>query len=66
MVSRLPVYAVLISGFCLCAADLHQAVRAGDLDAVKQLIGSGVNVNARDTLGATPLHDCGYRKIRSD
>ena len=44
----------------LFAVDLHQAVRSGDLDVVKELVGRGEDVNDRDTMGATPLHDAAW------
>jgi len=44
----------------LFAVDLHQAVRSGDLDVVKELVAKGENVNERDTMGATPLHDAAW------
>jgi ankyrin repeat protein len=35
---------------------LHRAAEAGDLPAVRELLGSGCPVNAFDELGKTPLH----------
>jgi len=35
---------------------LHEAAKAGDLDKVKQLIATGVDVDAKDTDQKTPLH----------
>lgn len=37
-------------------SDLHSAVNEGDLAAVRSLIASRVDVNARDSQGRTPLH----------
>src|SRR4051794_15296624 len=34
----------------------YTAIRAGDRDAVRQLLKSGADVNGRDGRGATPLH----------
>jgi ankyrin repeat protein len=36
---------------------LHLAVRKGNLEEVKRLVGSGTPVDARDVLGSTPLLD---------
>ena len=44
----------------LIAADLHDAVQAGDLEAVRQEIARGADVNRPDRLGATPLHDAAW------
>lgn len=46
---------------CICwvasGQDIHEAPRAGDLERVKELIGSDPGlVNARSTGGSTPLH----------
>ena len=41
----------------LVFADLHVAVRAGDLERVRAILDTGVKVNERDSLGGTPLHD---------
>ena len=35
---------------------LHDVVIAGDIDAVKRFLAEGCDVNARDSLGLTPLH----------
>jgi ankyrin repeat protein len=39
---------------------LHAAVRAGDLAEVRQVLAAGADVNARDTLGGTPLLDAAW------
>ena len=41
-------------------ADLQVAVKAHDLARVRELLDAGANVNARDALGATPLHDAAW------
>ncbi len=40
--------------------DLHVAVRSGDADRVKALLDGGANVNERDSLGGTALHDASW------
>ena len=44
----------------LPAEDLHDAVQAGDLEAVRQEIARGADVNQPGRLGATPLHDAAW------
>src|SRR5438105_3577846 len=39
---------------------LHAAVRAGDLAEVREALAAGADVNARDTLGGTPLLDAAW------
>jgi len=39
------------------AGSLHNAIWAGDLQKVKQLLNQGADVNAKDMFQATPLHD---------
>lgn len=39
------------------AESLHAAVRTGRIEAVKELLAKGADVNARDRLGSTPLLD---------
>src|SRR5262245_47058023 len=53
---RLPALAILAMGLW-AATGLHQAVQSGDLERVKEQLARGADVNARDELGATPLHD---------
>ena len=50
--------ALLLAG--RCAADLHQAVQSGNLDAVREQVARGADVNERDAMGATPLHDAAW------
>jgi len=40
---------------------LHIAVRNGNFNMVKLLVGAGANVNFQDSYGYTPLHDVAYR-----
>ena len=44
----------------LLFSDLHVAVRAGDVDKVRSLVAKGMNVNERDSLGGTALHDAAW------
>jgi ankyrin repeat protein len=39
---------------------LHAAVRAGDIAEVRQALAAGADINARDTLGGTPLLDAAW------
>jgi hypothetical protein len=41
-------------------ASLHHAAKTGNLNTVKQILNSGVNVNSRDPNGLTPLHNASY------
>src|SRR5262249_12093869 len=52
--------APLIFVTAVSATNLHQAVQAGDLDRVRAEIAAGADVNGRDDLGATPLHDAAW------
>ena len=36
---------------------IHEAVREGNIEAIKQHIAAGVDVNAKDKYGMTPLHN---------
>jgi cytohesin len=54
------VLALILFGPILLAQSLHVAVRAGDLDKVRELLAAGHKVNDRDPLGGTPLHDAAW------
>ncbi|MEE2943426.1 MAG: ankyrin repeat domain-containing protein, partial [Verrucomicrobiota bacterium] len=48
------IAAVVLVG---CGPDIHEAVEAGNIEAVKQAIAAGKDVNSEDECcGATPLH----------
>ena len=49
------IAAVLVVG-CGSSVDIHQAVFDGNIEAVKQAITDGADVNAKDSVGWTPLH----------
>jgi ankyrin repeat protein len=45
---------------------IHDAARIGRIDAVKQHLAAGTDVNAKDVVGMTPLHRAtyqGYKEI---
>ena len=48
------IAAVLLMG-CGPSVDIHQAAKAGNIEAVKQHLAAGADVNKRDN-GETPLH----------
>jgi hypothetical protein len=37
-------------------ASLHRAINSGDIEKVKSILSSGVDVNARNSINGTPLH----------
>ena len=59
------IAAVLLVG-CGPSVDIHEAVSKGNIEAVKQHIAAGTDVNARNELGITPLSLAtggGYKEI---
>ena len=46
------IAAVVLVG---CGGSIHQAAKGGNIEAVKQHIATGTDVNARDEDGDTPL-----------
>jgi ankyrin repeat protein len=55
------VAAVLLVG-CGPSVDIHQAAREGSIEAVKQHIADGADVNAKNFMGWTPLHFVASRR----
>ena len=49
------IAAVVLVG-CGPSVDIHQAAKEGDIEAVKQHLAAGVDVNAKNDWGETPLH----------
>ena len=57
LVTLLPFSAILPQDSDSPAEALHAAVRTGHIEQVRQILDNGVDVNARDRLGSTPLLD---------
>ena len=53
------IAAVVLVG-CGPSVDIHQAAKEGDIEAVKQHLAAGVDVNAKSKFGRTPLHSAAY------
>ncbi|HIL68952.1 MAG TPA: ankyrin repeat domain-containing protein [Verrucomicrobia bacterium] len=49
------IAAVLLVG-CGPSLDIWEAARTGNVEAVKQHLAAGVDVNAKTDIGSTPLH----------
>jgi len=59
------IAAILFAAQAVQAGELHDAAKAGDLQKVKQLLSSGIDINEKDKSGIiqsgnTPLHDAAY------
>ena len=50
------IAAVVLVG-CGPSVDIQEAAMNGDIEAVKQHLAAGVDVNAKDVDGGTPLHE---------
>ena len=53
------IAAVVLVG-CGPSGLLHEALREGNIEAVKQAIADGVDVNAKDDYGVTPMYRAAY------
>ena len=49
------IAAVLVVA-CGPSVDIHKAAKEGNIEAVKQHLAAGVNVDVKDEAGSTPLH----------
>ena len=56
------IAAVVLVG-CGPSVDIHQAAGDGNIEAVKQHIANGADVNAKDECGWTPLHYAETKEI---
>jgi ankyrin repeat protein len=56
------IAAVLLVG-CGPSVDIHQAAETGNIEAVKQHLADGADVNAKDRWGETPLHVTDNKEI---
>ena len=57
---------VLVGWWCWPSVDIHQAAQEGNIEAVKQAIANGVDVNAKNKHGDSPLHlaaQMGHKEI---
>ena len=57
---------IAVVGLVGCGSSIHQAAMSGNIEAVKQHLSAGTNVNAKDKGGVTPLHYAArfdYKKI---
>ena len=50
------IVAAVVLGGTAFADPIHDATKSGDLAGVQAELDKGVNVNAKDKNGATPLH----------
>ena len=59
------IAAVLLVG-CGPSVDIHDAARTGNIEAVKQHLAAGTDVNAKNDTGMSPLHEAtrnGHKEI---
>ena len=54
------IAAVVLVG-CGPSVDIHEAADTGNIEAVKQRLADGTDVNVKDKHGGTPLHRAAYR-----
>jgi len=54
------IAAVMVVG-CGPSVDIHKAAKEGNIEAVKQHIAAGTDVNAKDEFEWTPLHCAAYK-----
>src|ERR1700694_2818827 len=55
-----PILVFLLLFAADLSADLNSAVKAGDVQRVKVLLGQGAGVNTRNAVGASPLHEAAW------
>ena len=53
------IAAVVLVG-CGPSVDIWTAANTGNIEAVKQVVANGADVNAKDTIGYTPLHHAAF------
>ena len=56
------IAAVLVVG-CGPSVDIHEAAEAGNIEAVKQAIANGVDVEVKDAFRRTPLHGAANKEV---
>ena len=59
------IAAVLVVG-CGPSVDIHEAARTGNIEAVKQHLADGADVNVKDKSGSTPLRlaaEFGHKEV---
>ena len=62
----LKTIAVVVLVGCGSSVDIHEAARTGNIEAVKQHLAAGTDVNAKVKGGLTPLHEAarwGHKEV---